>query len=125
MPRGSATILVVDDEPMICAMVCGLLEDAGYQVTEADSGDAADALIREGMELDLLLTDIRMPGTLDGVALIRRTLERCPSVKTIAMSGFAGVEYVSTQVADVFLSKPFTPSQLERDVARLLRPSTH
>lgn len=123
--RGSATILVVDDEPMIRSMVCGLLEDAGYDVTEAESGDAADALMRDGEQFDLLLTDIRMPGLLDGVELIRRTLARYPGMKTIAMSGFAGMEYASIKVADLFLSKPFTPSRLEREVATLLRAAAH
>ena len=97
---GAASVLVVEDEPLVRMMVCEVLDDAGYAVTEADSGDAADALIREGFHPDILLTDIRMPGTLDGFDLIRRTVERLPAIKTIAMSGYAGVAQTGDRVAD-------------------------
>lgn len=115
----AATVLVVEDEPLVRMMVCELLDDAGYRVEEAGSGDEADALITAGLNPDVLLTDIRMPGTLDGFALIRRTLARLPQVKTIAMSGYTGVSG-DASVADRFLSKPFRPTDLQREVAALL-----
>lgn len=100
-------------------MVCELLDDAGYRVEEAESGDHAEALIVAGLHPDLLLTDIRMPGSIDGFDLIRRTVARLPAVKTIAMSGYTGASG-STQIADRFLSKPFRPTDLQREVADLL-----
>ncbi len=115
----TATVLVVEDEPLVRMMVCELLDDAGYRVEEAESGDEADALIAAGLHPDILLTDIRMPGTLDGFDLIRRTVARLPRVKTIAMSGYTGVSG-DARIADRFLSKPFRPTELQREVAELL-----
>ena len=115
----AATVLVVEDEPLVRMMVCELLDDAGYRVAEAESGDDAEAQIAAGLHPDLLLTDIRMPGSIDGFDLIRRTVARLPAVKTIAMSGYAGVN-AGAPVADRFLSKPFRPTDLQREVADLL-----
>ncbi|MGJ3626064.1 response regulator [Sphingomonas sp. MMS24-JH45] len=98
----------MEDEPLVRMMVCELLDDAGYRVEEAESGDHAEALMTAGLHPDLLLTDIRMPGSIDGFDLICRTVARLPSIKTIAMSGYTGVGG-SAQVADRFLSKPFRP----------------
>lgn len=120
--QGAATrILVVDDEPLVRTMVCDMLMEAGYDVAEADSGDAADALMSAGLKVDLLLTDIRMPGTLDGGDLIRRAIGRCPSLKTVAMSGYAGAKYLCEDVADRFIAKPFTSGMLQHEIAGVLR----
>ncbi len=118
---GAARILVVEDEALVRTMVCEMLTDAGYDVQEAQSGDEADALMSAGLRIDLLLTDIRMPGTLDGGDLIRRATGRCPALKTVAMSGYAGAKYLCENVADRFIAKPFTSSVLQREIAGVLR----
>ena len=55
-------ILVVDDEAMVCAMVEMILEDAGYEVTTTNSAEDALALLAEGGEFDLVISDLNMPG---------------------------------------------------------------
>ena len=60
-----STILVVEDEPLVREIIVSELEDAGYEVLEAADGAAALALLREA-RVDLLFTDIRLPGEVDG-----------------------------------------------------------
>jgi CheY-like chemotaxis protein len=115
-----ATILLVDDEPLILITIADQLEELGYQVSTAASGDEAHALIRAGTSFDLLLTDIRMPGAMDGVALVRYVKEARPGTKTMMMSGWAGSPNLSDRSADRFLQKPFTTARLEAEVRQLL-----
>lgn len=115
-------ILVVDDEPLVRSTVCEQLQSTGYSVHTAASGDEAYGMIQDGVRFDVLLTDVRMPGTLDGFGLIRRVLARYPQALTIAMSGFVGDDHLETRAADRFIGKPFTMARLERELSDLLEP---
>ena len=64
-----ACILLVEDEADIRTMLAEVLADAGHEVVEADTGDNAASLLKTRSDFDMLLTDINMPGRLDGVAL--------------------------------------------------------
>ena len=64
-------ILVIDDEPIVRLDAREILEDAGYAVTEAASADAAMPVLGDGETIEAILTDIDMPGTLDGLQLAR------------------------------------------------------
>ena len=65
------TVLVVDDEPAIRGVVCEYLRDCGMNPIAAENADQAMALITEGTSIDLVFSDVRMPGTLDGFGLAR------------------------------------------------------
>lgn len=118
--RRFPVILVVDDEPLVRSTVCGYLEHMGHVVTAAASGDEAYRMVREGARFDLLLTDIRMPGEIDGFELIDRVRALRPRAAVIAMSAYAGSDQGARLRADVFLRKPFTIARLEQAVSELL-----
>lgn len=81
------TILVVEDEVLIRLMVCEVLRDAGLKVIEAKNADEALACLRTEIGVDLLFTDIRMPGTMDGAELATRALADFPALKIVLTSG--------------------------------------
>ncbi|MGC2463236.1 MAG: CHASE domain-containing protein [Steroidobacteraceae bacterium] len=88
---GGETVLVVEDNAPLRRIVVRQLGELGYRVVEAENAAAAIALM-EQEKIDLLLTDIIMPGGTDGVALARQARERWPALKVIFTSGFADTQ---------------------------------
>jgi DNA-binding NtrC family response regulator len=82
-----ATILVVEDEMMIRMNTVDMVEDAGYAPIEAEDADGAVAMLESRSDIALMVTDIQMPGSMDGVELARAVHERWPSIKIIVVSG--------------------------------------
>ena len=82
-------ILLVDDEKDILDLGVSTLRDAGYTVQSAISGDIALILIEQGLLFDLLITDIIMPGQLDGFALAQKVREAIPDVAIVYATGYA------------------------------------
>ncbi|HEX9187368.1 MAG TPA: response regulator, partial [Vicinamibacteria bacterium] len=118
-PRGGETVLVVEDEPAIRSLACEMLEAHGYRALEAASGEEALALAaRHGGPIDLLVTDVVMPG-LAGPALAERFSALRPRARVLFMSGYAGDDLARRGLPeDVshFLPKPFTADVLSRRV---------
>jgi signal transduction histidine kinase len=124
LPRGKETILVVEDEPLVRALARGILERQGYQVVACASGaEALEALSRLGeQELDLLLTDLVMPG-MNGHELAEAVLARRPSVRVLFTSGYSEDAAFERSVAAEraqFLAKPYSVHDLSRRVRELL-----
>jgi signal transduction histidine kinase/ActR/RegA family two-component response regulator len=82
-------VLVVDDEAMIRDVLSGQLADGGYEVVTAADGASAIALIEDGEAVDVLVTDLSMPG-MNGLAVIRGAQERRPGLPAILLTGYAG-----------------------------------
>ena len=80
-----ARILVIDDHPSVRFGVREILEDAGYEVTEAASSDEAMPLLTDGKITEAILTDINMPGTLDGLELARMVDGLMPEIAIVIM----------------------------------------
>jgi CheY-like chemotaxis protein len=116
-------ILVVDDEEGIRTLVRKVLERQGYQVSEAESGDAALLLLeREGAPYDLLISDMMMPG-IDGRTLATRVSQMRPGIRILFISGYtedAEVQSGRLPAGTAFLPKPFPHSALVDAVTRLL-----
>jgi PAS domain S-box-containing protein len=121
--RGTETVLLVEDEEMVRRMTREVLEGAGYHVLEASSGfDALRVSSGHGGRLDLLLTDVVMPG-MSGRELAERLAPVRPGMKVLYMSGHtddAIFHHGVTQAGTGFLQKPFTPEALERRIRELL-----
>ncbi len=115
LPRGSGTVLLVDDEEIILQTTSRLLRDLGYQVVTARHGQEALALFqRDPQAIDLILLDVVMPG-LDGVQTLTALRALRPDVKVILSSGYMrGHEDDATlaQGADDFLPKPYRKAEL-------------
>ena len=115
---GAASVLVVDDEPLVRWALRERLTHDGCQVTEA--GTVEEALGRVSADLDLVLLDIRLPDG-DGRAVMGRIRERAPSTLVILMTAFSGAtdvgEAASLGAWDL-LSKPFNLDEISAAVAR-------
>ena len=114
------SILLVDDEPMVRYTLQMHLEQMGCEVKAVETADAAYALLKQGASFDLLLTDVRMPGSLNGFDLIDLAVEEQPGLKTIAMSGWVGESTAVRPTCDRFIQKPFSVGRLDREIAELL-----
>ncbi len=120
-PGGSETILIAEDEPAIRAISERVLRERGYTVhTASDGAEALEVAERLRDSLDLLLTDVIMPG-LRGRDLAQLLLARRPSLKVLYVSGY-GQDNLQGQIPDGlhFLSKPFGPEALARKVRDVL-----
>jgi len=123
MPRGSETIMVVDDEPSILSLILDVLQPLGYQLIGASSGEEA---LKAGNtfkgSVGLLLTDVILPG-MHGKELADALRARRPKMKVIFMSGYADNAIVHQGILDpgiAFLQKPMTPGMLARKVRDVL-----
>lgn len=106
------TILIVEDQPATAQITRILLESWGYRVLETHSGAEALELFRQkGDDIQLLLTDVSMPG-LTGPQLADELLNRRPALRVVFMSGNPWEEFSGRKCA--FLPKPFNPASLSR-----------
>ena len=117
---GSENILVVEDEPELRAMVCELLKHHGYSVLQAGSGPEALPIWREQSgKIDLLLTDMVMPGNMNGRELAEKLKNEKPGLKVIYTSGYSveliGKDFVLNRGLN-FLQKPYHPLALVKVV---------
>lgn len=102
-------ILVVEDEFLIRMTLVEALSDEGFEVLEADTGDAALSILQSGAPISLLLTDIQLPGSLNGNALATKARETLPDLPVIFMTGrLDPVDDAQRSARDVFISKPYT-----------------
>ena len=123
IPSGAETVLLVEDEGALREMTRSILQQAGYLVLEADGAEKAFQLVRENPgNIDLLLTDVVMPG-LGGKELAKRLNEARPGVKVLYMSGYADdvVEHSGILAhGTVLIQKPFTKRTLLTKVRQTL-----
>ncbi|HEX9610644.1 MAG TPA: response regulator [Gemmatimonadales bacterium] len=121
--RGTETILLVEDEAAVRAVTRLLLERNGYTVLVAPAGSAALALLDGGdVRVDLLLTDVVMPG-MSGRELAERLASRCPGLRVVYMSGYtddAIVRHGMLEPGLEYLQKPFRPDGLLLKVREVL-----
>jgi CheY-like chemotaxis protein len=118
---GPATILVVEDEIIIRASVSQELRDHGYRVIEAASADEALCILRTTIPLDVVVTDLMMPGSMDGGDLVRLIRAEFSWVKIIMLSAQAPAEDVRG-LLDGYVAKPILPSELVRYLRGLVSP---
>jgi len=109
------TILIVDDESDLLEVASSCLGEIGYTVLNAKDGASALSLLASREDIDLLLTDIIMPGGMNGVELARQAIGLCPEIKVIYCSGFpadALAEKIAPLVDGPLLRKPYQRSEL-------------
>lgn len=106
-------VLVVEDEPMIRDFVCEILAEEGLDTKAVENADeAVEYLNAHGDKVALLLTDVRMPGTMDGIALANLVGEKWADIPIVVMSGHGtpGSDDIKPDV--LFIAKPWTINQL-------------
>jgi PAS domain S-box-containing protein len=118
--RGTGTILLAEDEPLLRELGETILTQAGYTVLTAGSSESLRKLIAEHPgEVDLLLTDVVMPD-ISGPELVRIGRQRWPKVRVLFMSGYADDELQDLDRDAGFIQKPFTPAELTAKIAEVL-----
>jgi two-component system cell cycle sensor histidine kinase/response regulator CckA len=120
---GSGTILVVEDEDTVRHVTGVVLRRYGYEVISARDGETARQLVAEYSDpIDLLLTDVVMPGGINGLELATMLQTDRPNLKILYMSGYAEEIALGKNSipAEQFLQKPFTPDELVARVQAIL-----
>jgi CheY-like chemotaxis protein len=115
----NSAVLIVDDEPLIRETVAELLSSAGLSTLEATNAvEALDLLNKSGQAVAVLLTDIRMPGGMNGIDLARIAQRTWPWIKVIVMSGFydSGPDGLPGDAR--FISKPWQAQEVINKVLR-------
>lgn len=115
-----AIVLVVEDEALIRLDAVQMIEDAGYEVVEAANADAAIRILEARQDITIVFTDVNMPGSMDGLKLVRAIRDRWPPVHLIVTSGKEIVRPSDLPHGGRFIPKPYTA----RMVANVLHAMT-
>jgi PAS domain S-box-containing protein len=124
---GGETILVVEDNPKLRRVVVKQLTELGYRVLEAENARSALNVLESGGAIDLLFTDIVMPGETDGCALAREAILHRPGLRVLMTSGFPEARLTDSHVlapGTRLLSKPYRKEELTRVVREVLEDQT-
>jgi CheY-like chemotaxis protein len=117
--KATDTILVVEDEVLVRMMIADKLRDAGYTVVEASSAhEALQVLRHHSVDTRLVLTDVRMPGAVDGAALAREIRSGFPAIKIVLTSGHLAA--LDGTQHDGFFAKPYDADTIVRHIKTLL-----
>ncbi len=117
------TVLVIDDEPLVRTLVTDVLRDLGYVAIEAVDGPAGLKILRSAVRVDLLITDIGLPGGMDGGQVAEAARRVRPAVKVLFITGFAEKAVLShghLEAGMSVLTKPFAMEALANRVKALL-----
>jgi CheY-like chemotaxis protein len=112
-------ILLVEDDPMLRLGASAVLMDAGYAVLEAADADEAIALLETEPDIRLMISDIQMPGSLDGVKLAHAVRRRWPPIQVLLTSGRAIPSADELPERVHYLPKPFAEMELLAEVEQL------
>ena len=116
-------VLVVDDEAIIRVMLVDLLEDAGLDVVEAGTADDALRVLEELSHVSVILTDIEMPGELNGIDLAHVARQRWPHIELLVMSGRTFPQPGTLPAGIEFWRKPYSTERLVSHVRQLTTPN--
>ncbi|HEY1452639.1 MAG TPA: PAS domain S-box protein [Roseiarcus sp.] len=124
MPRGSETILVVEDDARVRRVTVARLRGLGYQVIEADNGATGLAMLASRPEIAAIFTDVVMPGGMRGDELAEAALAARPDVRILFTSGYSEPAIARQGPgADAWLKKPYTAAELARKIRDVLEGS--
>jgi two-component system, response regulator PdtaR len=118
--EGKAVVLVVEDSALIRMGAVDLVRSAGYEALEAEDADAAIRILEARSDIDLVFTDVQMPGTMDGIKLAHYIRDRWPPVKLLVASGKAILEESNLPSGSQFFSKPYSDTAITDAMAKLL-----
>jgi CheY-like chemotaxis protein len=115
-------ILVVEDEPLVRMFLSDLLDEAGFKVFEAVNADEAVSILQARPDVQAVVTDVEMPGSMNGFELARVVRERWPGVGLVVTSGRErpGPSDLPDDVA--FLTKPYLPATVITLIRQLATP---
>jgi CheY-like chemotaxis protein len=115
-----ASILLVDDDEAVREITAAVLEDLGYEVSEAESAHAALDALEKGARVDLLMVDFAMPG-MNGAELTREVAQRRPGLPMLLLTGYADPRAVEAVGEERIVLKPYRNEELARKIRTALR----
>jgi two-component system, cell cycle sensor histidine kinase and response regulator CckA len=124
---GSESVLLVEDDPAVRRTIRLMLEDFGYKVAEASDGQGAVEMMRKGMKVDLVCTDLVMPGNVNGWMLALDIWQRTPAQKVLFCTGYSDSPFIGLMEEDPrarILHKPFGRKDLAAAVREILDDGT-
>lgn len=116
------SVLVVEDEVLIRLAVSDYLRECGYQVIEASNAEEAIRVLQAGIKVDVVFSDVNMPGELDGFGLAQWIRRERSDIRTILASGATRSAKAAGDLCHKgpFLEKPYAHGDLEREIRMLL-----
>jgi CheY-like chemotaxis protein len=112
-------VLIVEDELLLRMNAVDMIEAAGFDIVEAANADEAIEILEARRDIGVVFTDVQMPGSMDGLKVVRAVRGRWPPIKIVATSGHVGVAQTDLPEGGRFLPKPYSPGQV-MDVLREL-----
>jgi two-component system, response regulator PdtaR len=116
---GKAIVLIVEDDPLQIMMAEDLIVDAGLTSIVAGNADQAIAILESRNDIRIVLTDVDMPGSMDGLRLAKLVRERWPPIQLVVVSGHVLVETTTLPERSRFFNKPYAPDQMVRALKTL------
>jgi CheY-like chemotaxis protein len=113
-------VLVVEDEMLLRMRAVGMVEDAGYTSVEAVDADEAVAILESRSDIALVLTDIQMPGNMDGLKLAHTVHRRWPPIKIILVSGQLKPANVDIPADSRFYGKPLEAKEMIAELQNMI-----
>jgi YesN/AraC family two-component response regulator len=116
------TVLIVDDEPMMRDVVIEMLKDRAEKIIPAKNGEEALSLLRGTDEIDVVITDMKMPG-MTGVQLLETVKMTNPCIPVIVMTGYSetfGLERIIKKGAEEYILKPFRKAEINMIVNKAI-----
>ncbi len=107
-------VLVVEDEPLVRMLAVDLVDDAGLEALEACNADDAIEVLSRTPDIGILMTDINMPGSMDGLKLAEVARTACPSIEIVVVSGRQSLDPGKLPERSVFLPKPYDIHKLSQ-----------
>jgi CheY-like chemotaxis protein len=116
--QGNGTVLLVEDNPDVATASTGLLEQLGYKVRWASDASAALAALEKDNGIDIVFSDVVMPGKMDGIGLAKAIREKNPEIPILLVTGYsASIKDIGSQFP--ILRKPYQLHELSRELQKL------
>lgn len=120
MAGTAETILLIEDEPLIRMGTTAMLEDGGFMVLEAANADEAQAIIADHPEISVVITDVQMPGSMNGLELASIIQRDHAHIPVLITSGRTGLQEAKAHGAS-YLTKPYTAHAIQQALTKLSR----
>jgi CheY-like chemotaxis protein len=115
-----SVILVVEDEALIRLDAVQMIDDAGYDVLEASNADEAIRILNDRSDIRVVFTDVNLPGSMDGLKLVRAIRDRWPPVRLIVTSGQMVIKDSDLPEGGRFIPKPYSTHSITSVLQEML-----
>lgn len=120
-PEANRKILLVEDNDTVAEMVGGMLDEIGFNSERVASADAALERLQQSVDFDLVLSDMIMPGSLDGAGLVREISQRWSTLPFVLMTGYSEASTAAQREGIRVLTKPFTMQALAGQIDEAIK----